>query len=79
MRQRARGAGEKAGIEQARQRGSAEPGARAPEELPPGQQEFRALNADLAKQWPVITEMKEAPPDAKDWDGKPGKLGMLER
>jgi ferredoxin len=49
------------------------------EELPPSQQEFLALNADLAKQWPVITEMKEAPPDAKDWDGKPGKLGMLER
>jgi ferredoxin len=49
------------------------------EELPQGQQQFQALNAELAKQWPVITEMKEAPADAKDWDGKPGKLGMLER
>ncbi len=31
------------------------------EELPDGQQDFRKLNADLAKQWPVITEMKDAP------------------
>jgi ferredoxin len=49
------------------------------EELPAAQQEFRKLNADLSKQWPVITEKKDAPEDAKEWDGRPGKLGFLER
>jgi ferredoxin len=49
------------------------------EELPAAQQEFRKLNAELARQWPVITEKKDAPADAKEWDGVPGKLGKLER
>ncbi|MGB7737523.1 MAG: DUF3470 domain-containing protein, partial [Steroidobacteraceae bacterium] len=30
-------------------------------------------------QWPVITEKKDAPADAKEWDGRPGKLSYLER
>jgi ferredoxin len=49
------------------------------EDLPAGQQEFRALNADLSRAWPVITEKKPAPDDAKEWDGKPEKLALLER
>jgi ferredoxin len=49
------------------------------EELPAGQEQFKKLNAELAKQWPVITEKKEAPADAKEWDGKPDKLKVLER
>ena len=49
------------------------------EEMPSGQESFKPLNAELAKQWPVITEKKEAPADAKDWDGKPDKLKHLER
>ncbi|MDQ1310532.1 MAG: ferredoxin, partial [Pseudomonadota bacterium] len=49
------------------------------EELPDGQQAFKALNADLAKQWPVITEKKDAPADAKEWDGRQGKIDFLER
>src|SRR5258708_1425501 len=49
------------------------------EELPAGQEHFKQLNAELAKQWPVITEMKEPPADAKEWDGKPDKLKLLER
>lgn len=49
------------------------------EELPDGQQQFKQLNADLTKVWPVITEKKAAPPDAKDWEGKPDKLKLLER
>jgi ferredoxin len=48
------------------------------EELPGGQQSFKALNADLAKKWPVITEKKEPPEDAKEWEGKPDKLKLLE-
>jgi ferredoxin len=27
----------------------------------------------------VITEKKDAPADAKEWEGKPGKLKLLER
>ncbi|MHB1540773.1 MAG: ferredoxin FdxA [Steroidobacteraceae bacterium] len=49
------------------------------EELPGAQAAFKALNAELAKQWPVITEKKDAPADAKEWDGKPDKLKLLER
>src|SRR5439155_1261747 len=49
------------------------------EELPTGQEHFKQLNAELAKQWPVITEKKDAPADAKEWEGKPDKLKLLER
>ena len=49
------------------------------EELPAGQEQFKKLNADLAKQWPVIAEKKDAPADAKEWDGKPDKLKLLEK
>src|SRR5580698_5901669 len=49
------------------------------EELPAGQEQFKQLNAELAKQWPVITEKKDAPEDAKEWEGKPGKLQLLKR
>ena len=49
------------------------------EELPAGQEHFKQLNAELAKGWPVITEKKDAPADAKEWEGKPGKLSLLER
>lgn len=40
---------------------------------------FKALNAELAKIWPVISEKKDAPPDAKDWEDKKDKLKLLER
>jgi ferredoxin len=49
------------------------------DELPAGQEKFTALNAELAKQWPVISEMGTPPADAKEWDGKPDKLRLLER
>ncbi len=48
-------------------------------ELPNELAHFLQLNAELAKIWPVISQSKEPPLDAKDWDGKPGKLGFLER
>ncbi|HNJ09763.1 MAG TPA: ferredoxin family protein, partial [Plasticicumulans sp.] len=51
----------------------------AEDDLPAGQEHFIQLNADLAKDWPVITEQKDPLPDAQDWDGKPGKLGELIR
>ena len=49
------------------------------DEVPPGQEHFKQLNAELAKKWPVITEKGEPPADAKDWEGKPDKFKLLER
>jgi ferredoxin len=49
------------------------------EELPAGQEQFIALNAELAKQWPVMSDRGTPPADAKEWEGKPDKLRLLER
>jgi ferredoxin len=51
----------------------------AEDDLPQDQREFIAINAELAKQWPVIVERKDAAPDADEWRGKPGKRSLLER
>ena len=51
----------------------------AEDDVPDGMENFTALNAELSANWPVITEMKEAPADAKEWEGKPDKLQYLER
>src|SRR5712671_815260 len=49
------------------------------EEIPTGQGEFAKLNAELAKKWPVISEKKDAPADAKQWEGVKDKVKLLER
>jgi ferredoxin len=49
------------------------------DELPPEQEKFLALNAELSQAWPVITEMKPAPDDADDWKDVKDKLQHLER
>jgi len=46
--------------------------------VPTGQEEYKKLNAELAKKWPVITEKKAAPPDAKQWEGVQEKRKLLE-
>ena len=51
----------------------------AEDDIPQGQEHFLELNAELAKVWPVITEKKDSPPDAEEWDGVPNKLQYLER
>lgn len=51
----------------------------AEDDLPDDQQQFLELNADLAKNWPVITEIKPAPSDADAWLGVAGKIEHLER
>jgi ferredoxin len=51
----------------------------AEDELPDDQQVFLELNAELADVWPNITERQDHAPDAEEWDGKPGKLELLER
>ena len=49
------------------------------DELPEGQENFLELNTELCEVWPNITEKKDPPEDAQDWDGKPEKLKLLER
>jgi len=51
----------------------------AEDDLPKGQEQFLELNAELAKQWPVISEKIDAPADADEWNGVPDKLKDLER
>lgn len=51
----------------------------AEDDLPADQAEFKPLNKELAKAWPVITERKDPLPDAAEWDRKPGKLSSLIR
>jgi len=47
------------------------------DEVPEDQKDFIALNAELAETWPVITESKAAPEDAKKWDGVNNKIEFL--
>ena len=49
------------------------------EDIPEGQEKFLALNEELSRIWPVISEMKEAPADAKEWESVTAKLEFLER
>jgi len=51
----------------------------AEEDLPEEQNHFLELNEELSKEWPVISEMKEAPADAAEWEDVPDKLQYLER
>jgi ferredoxin len=51
----------------------------AEEDVPADQKKFIALNVELARGWPTITEKKDALPDAEDWKDKPDKLQYLER
>ena len=51
----------------------------AEDDVPDAQQQFIALNAEMAKVWPVITERREPLAGADEWNGKPYKLGKLER
>ena len=51
----------------------------AEDDLPEEQRAFLELNAELCADWPVITERKDPPADAGEWDGRPDKLRLLER
>jgi len=48
-------------------------------DLPEDQRNFLQLNAELAKIWPVIDQVKPPMPDAKEWEGVTGKLQYLEK
>jgi len=49
------------------------------DDLQPDQEQFLQLNEELSQQWPVITQRKDPPEDADEWDGKPDKLQYLEK
>ena len=49
------------------------------DDVPENQQEFIQLNAELSREWPVLSEMKDAPADADDWKEVKDKLQHLER
>jgi len=51
----------------------------AEDDLPSEMTQFIEINADLSKKWPVITEKKDPPADAADWEDKPNKLDLLDR
>jgi len=51
----------------------------AEDDVPVAQREFIALNAQLSRDWPAITEKKEAPEDADQWRAVSDKKQHLER
>ncbi len=51
----------------------------AEEDTPPSQRDWIALNAELAKGWPSITDTKAPPPDAAEWKDVAEKRQYLER
>jgi ferredoxin len=46
---------------------------------PANQAHFIALNAELSKGWPMITEKKGPLADAEEWGKVKSKLHLLER
>ena len=46
---------------------------------PPGQEQFLALNAELAKEWPVLAKAKAPPEDADEWKDVKEKKHLIEK
>jgi ferredoxin len=51
----------------------------AEDDVPVDQRKYTALNAELAKAWPVITEKIDAPADADEWAKVKEKGQLLEK
>ncbi|MCS3903217.1 ferredoxin [Methylohalomonas lacus] len=49
------------------------------DDVPDDQYQFLEVNAELGREWPVLSEQKDPPADADEWDGVPDKLKLLER
>ncbi|OWY38742.1 ferredoxin [Xenophilus sp. AP218F] len=49
------------------------------DDIPAGQEEFVALNAELAKQWPSIVQKIDPPADHAKWAQVKDKRHLLER
>ncbi len=48
------------------------------EDITDDNREFLEINERLSKKWPILTEIKAPPADAKEWEGKEGKIKLLE-
>ena len=48
------------------------------EDITDSNKHFLEINEKFSKKSPILTEIKEAPADAKEWEGKEGKLDLLE-
>mgnify|MGYP001402679049 FL=1 len=48
------------------------------EDVTDDNRQFIEINERLSKKWPILTEIKDAPSDAKEWENKKGKLDLLE-
>lgn len=48
------------------------------DDLPAGQEEFKELNARLAKVWPTISAQKDPMDEAEEYKGVTGKRSMLD-
>jgi ferredoxin len=48
-------------------------------DLPRDQERFTAINAELAKAWPTLTDKKDPLPDAEQWKDVKDKEKYLER
>lgn len=51
----------------------------ADNEIPPGQEEFVRLNAELSQIWPSISQRRERPADADRWSKVTNKIQYLKR
>jgi len=51
----------------------------ADRDLPENQQEFLAINAELAKAWPTITKKIDPLPDAEEWSKVAEKRHLIDR
>ncbi|MES2218538.1 MAG: ferredoxin FdxA [Pseudomonadota bacterium] len=49
------------------------------DDLPEKYKNFLQINKELAEKWPVITRIKDAPPDADDWKNVDDKLKYLDK
>lgn len=49
------------------------------DDVPADQQDFVAINAELARRWPTITRTKPALPDAEAWAAVKDKRAELDR
>ena len=48
------------------------------DDLTEDQTDFLEINERYASKWPVITSMKPAPEDAKEWEEKANKRDLIE-
>ena len=48
------------------------------DDLDDSNKDFLEINRRLSEKWPIITEIKEPPSDAKEWEGKPNKKDLIE-